>query len=379
MASDYYKTLGVEKDASAEDIKKAYRKLAKEFHPDRNKGNEEAAQKFKEINEAYQVLSDDQKRQQYDTFGNADFGAGGPGAGGFDFGGFDFGGFSGSGFSGFSGFSDIFDMFGNMGRNVRRRGPQRGADLRVNLRITFEEAAFGTKKTIHVTRTEKCEECGGTGEKRGTGRHTCHRCGGSGEVREPQQSFFGGQTSIVRECPECDGRGTVADEPCAACRGKGTVQKTRTITVTIPAGIDNGQGLNLPGEGQAGEQGGPPGDLLVYVTVKPDRLFMREGSDLLLVMEISMVQAALGDTIEVPTLDGHVRHKIPEGTQPGTVFRIRGKGIKNLNSSRVGDLLVRVEVTVPKRLTEKQKKLLKDFAAKARLPKVEFRKPREGF
>lgn len=381
MAKDYYETLGVSKDASAEEIKKAYRQLAKKYHPDRNKGDETAAQQFKEVNEAYQVLSDDTKRKQYDMYGSAEPGAGGFGGGGF--GGFDFGGsggFRGHGFEGFQGFSDIFEqMFGTSMRDASRsRGPQQGASLRASLRLTFEEAAFGTTKEISLTHTVVCEACGGSGAKPGTGRHTCPTCNGSGEIRTQSNTLFGSVVN-VEECPTCHGEGTIPDETCEACGGKGFEQKTEKISLDIPAGVDDGQTISVRGKGNAGVNGGPPGDLIVFLTVKPSKQFARVGYDLYIDLTINMIQATLGDEVEVPTLDGAVRYKVPEGTQPGTVFRLKGKGIKHLHSNRIGDLFVRVNVNIPKRLPERQKKMLRDFAAKAKLGKNEFKKPGEAF
>lgn len=381
MAKDYYETLGVSKTASADEIKKAYRKLAKQYHPDMNQNDADAAAKFKEVNEAYQVLSDDQQRKQYDMFGQAGpQGAGGAGGfGGFEgFGGT--GGFSGTGFDGFSGFSDIFESFfgGGMRSQTRSNGPRQGSSIRVHLRITFMEAALGTTKEIQFERIEKCPSCEGTGGKPGTGRHTCEHCGGTGQVRVEQQSLFG-TTVTVQECPECGGIGTIPDDACEACRGRGTIKKQARINLNIPAGIDTGQTLTLRGEGNAGENGGGPGDLLVAITVKPDKLFERVGADLLLNLKINMVQASLGDEVEVPTLTDTVRYKIPAGTQPGTVFRLKGKGIRHIGSTRTGDLFVKVEVGIPKRLNSKQEKLLRSFADKTKLPKSEFSKPTERF
>ncbi|MEF9989291.1 MAG: molecular chaperone DnaJ [Christensenellaceae bacterium] len=368
MANDFYETLGVDKGASAEEIKSAYRKLAKKYHPDLNKDDDTAAHKFKEINEAYQVLSDDQKRQQYDTYGSADpQGFGGGGA------------YSGGGFEGFGGFGDIFDnIFGGGMRGQQTNGPQQGSDIRVNIRIEFEQAAFGVKQEITVTRTEKCDECGGSGAKKGTQKRTCPTCNGTGQQRVQQNTMFGSFAS-VQPCHTCNGEGSIIDTPCEKCKGKGTMQKQRSISVNIPAGIDSGQVMTMRGEGNAGKKGGSNGDLLIYVTVKPHRLFERLGYDLYLDMDISMLQATLGDEIEVPTLDGKVRYKVAEGTQPGTVFRMKGKGIKNLNSSKTGDLYVRANVQIPKKLTEKQKKVLREFEERTKNKEVEFQKPRETF
>ena len=367
MSKDYYETLGVDKGASAAEIKSAYRKLAKKYHPDLNKDDASAAQKFKEINEAYQVLSDDQKRQQYDTFGADAFN--GAGAGGAYQGGFD----------GFGGFSDIFDsFFGGGARRKNYNGPQRGADMRINLRIDFEEAAFGCKKEIQIPRHEPCKECGGTGAAKGTSRVTCPQCGGTGQIRTQQNTILGSFTN-VSTCPQCGGEGTIVQTPCTACKGKGTNQVSRKIAVNIPAGIDDGQILTMRGEGECGKKGGEYGDLQIYISVKPHKLFVREGYDLYMDMSVSMTQAALGEEVEIPALDGAIRYKIPEGTQPDTVFRLKGKGIKNLNRERYGDLFVRAKVEIPKKLNEKQKKLLTELAKTMKTEKNAFTKIRGRF
>lgn len=369
MAKDYYEILGIEKTASGEEVKSAYRKLAKKYHPDMNQGDEQAAHKFKDINEAYQVLSDDKKRQQYDTYGTADFngqGFGGQGYGGQGFGGFDF--------------SDIFDIFGGgTGRRQRQNtGPERGQNIRINMRLTFEEAAFGKKEEITINRTEECNECGGSGAKKGTERRTCPTCNGTGEQRVQQQTMFGNFVS-VQPCQTCGGEGTIVDSPCEKCNGKGTVIKQRTIKVEIPAGIDSGQVITMRGLGNAGKRGGPAGDVQIYIAVKPHKLFERMGYDLYLDMSIGMIQAAVGEEIEVPTLDGKVRYKIAEGTQPGTVFRLKGKGIKHLNNSKYGDLYIRANVEIPKRISEKQKRILREFEEKTKPVKNEFKKPKSTF
>ncbi len=369
MAKDFYETLGVEKSASAEEVKSAYRKMAKQYHPDLNKGNDEAAHKFKEVNEAYQVLSDDQKRQQYDTFGHENYTNGGGGGGG---------GYSGGGgFSGFGGFSDIFEnIFSGGMRGHSHNGPRKGQDLRVQLRITFEEAAFGVKKDITLNRTESCDVCEGTGAKAGTQRRTCPTCHGTGQEQVQQNTMFGSFVN-VQTCRTCGGEGSMADSPCDNCKGKGTVTKQRTISINVPSGIDDDQVLSMRGEGNAGKKGGPPGDLQIHVSVKPHKIFLRQGYDLYLDLTVSIVQATLGDEIEVPTLDGKVRYKLSEGTQPGMVFRLKGKGIKHLSGNRTGDLYVRTKVEVPKRLNEKQKKILRDFGDKIKSPKNEFTKPKD--
>ena len=380
MAKDFYETLGVDRTATADEIKSAYRQLAKKYHPDLNRDDTDgAAQKFKEINEAYQVLSDPKKKEMYDTYG-----ATGPQAGGTTWGG-------GQTYDPFGGSMDIESileqLFGNRGfaehgfggtNRGPSRGPTQGTSIRIQLSITFEEAAFGTKKEIKYKRLAECDQCKGTGQKPGTGSHTCARCGGRGVVTGQQRSIFG-TVSTAEACPDCDGKGTIPDEPCAACKGSGMVRQQTRVTISIPAGIDTGQILTLRGDGNASPDGGPPGDLLVVVTVKPDKLFQRVGYDLLLDLEINMVLAALGGEIEIPTLDGKVRYEIPEGTQPGTRFRLKGKGIRHEGSRGAGDLYVRVDVAVPKRLNARQKKLLSQFADKTKLQKPEFSKPADRY
>lgn len=345
---DYYATLGVDKSASSDEIKKAYRQLAKKYHPDMNKDDESAAQKFKEVNEAYQVLSDDKKRAQYDQFGSAAFdgSAGGAGYGG---------GFGG--FEGFGGFGDIFDSFFGGGRTAQRNGPMRGGDVDVSVKISFEEAAFGVKRDISISRQENCETCGGSGAKPGSSTKTCPTCGGGGQIRRQQQSLFGSVMNVTT-CPTCHGEGHIVEDPCDHCRGTGRVLRTRTISVNIPAGIDDGQIITLTGQGDAGQKGGPSGDVHVYITVKPHKTFKRDGVNLYMDMPLSFGQAALGCELEVPTLDGKVKYTIPSGTQPGTVFRLRDKGIKYLRQDRHGDLYVKMNVVVPRKLTDRQKELI---------------------
>ena len=349
---DYYEVLGVEKSASDEEIKKAYRTLAKKYHPDLNNGDKECEIKFKEVNEAYEVLSDPQKRARYDQFGHEDPRAGGAGGGYGDF----TGGFGG-------GFDDIFSAFfggGFGGGGQRARGPQRGDDLRYDLTITFEEAAFGCEKEISVTRDENCEECGGTGARKGTQPTQCPTCHGTGQV----QSFVNtpiGRVSNVRVCEACHGQGTIINDPCPKCSGRGRVRKNRKITIKIPAGIDNGMQIPLRKQGEPGLRGGENGDLYIFVTVKPHKLFTRENYDLYCDVTVSFTQAALGGEIDVPTLNGMIKHNLPEGTQPGTVIRLRGQGIQNLRGAGKGDLYIKVNVEIPRKLTDKQKELLMQF------------------
>lgn len=354
---DYYEVLGVDKGADAQALKKAYRKLAMKYHPDKNPGDKEAEEKFKEVNEAYEVLSDDTKRQNYDRFGHEGVNSQG--------------GFGGQGFGGqgFGGFEDIFgDMFGDIfggggfsGSRARRRGPERGADIRQSVSISFEEAAFGKKTSIKINRSEECDECHGTGAKSGTSKKTCPTCNGTGEVRTVQRTPFGNIASS-RSCSACNGEGEVIESPCAKCHGKGHTRKMKTIEIDIPAGIDDGQMIKLAGQGEVGSKGGPRGDLYIVVNVLSHSLFTREGTDVYFDMPITFVQAALGDEIEVPTLDGKVKYSIPEGTQTGTVFRLREKGIPRLRGNTRGDQYIKVIVDTPKKLNEKQKDILREFA-----------------
>ncbi len=344
---DYYEVLGVNRDASEEDLKKAYRKLAMKYHPDRNPDNPKAEEHFKEAKEAYETLSDSQKRAAYDQYGHAAFEAGGGGGG--------FGGFGGAGAAGFD-FSDIFgDIFGG-GRG--RSNVHRGADLRYNLEITLEEAARGTETQIRVPTMAECDTCHGSGAKPGSSPTTCTTCGGHGQVRM-QQGFF----SIQQTCPRCHGSGKTISSPCPSCHGAGRLKQHKTLSVKIPAGVDNDDRIRLTGEGEAGVNGGPAGDLYVAIQITPHQVFQREHSDLHCEMPISFVTAALGGEIEIPTLDGSARIKIPAETQSGKVFRLRGKGIKSLRSANYGDLHCHVVVETPVNLTDRQKELLREFEA----------------
>ena len=352
---DYYEVLELSKGASDADIKKAYRKLAKKYHPDVNPGDKTAEAKFKEINEAYEVLSDPQKRARYDQFGHAGTDPNGFGGGGFSD--FDFGGigdifetfFGGSGFSGF-------------GRSSRNRGgPQKGNDLKYSIEVAFEEAAFGTQKEITINRMENCPTCNGSGAKPGTSPVTCGKCGGSGQVQYKQSTPFG-QFVNVRTCDACHGEGKTIKEPCSSCSGRGKVRKSTKLKIKIPQGIDDGQTISLRGEGEPGSKGGPRGDLYINVRVKAHPLFTRQGDDVVCEMPITFVQAALGCELEVPTLDGKVKYTIPEGTQTGTVFRLKGKGVPHLRGSGRGDQYVRVNIEVTKKLNESQKAILREFA-----------------
>ena len=342
---DYYEVLGVSRDASQDDIKKAYRQLAKQYHPDLNQGNDEAAEKFKEVNEAYQVLGDETKRKQYDQFGSGAFD--GTGTGGF-------GGFSG--FDGFGGgFADFVDSFFGGGAS-RRRGPARGSDVETSIRIEFEEAAFGVQKDININRYEYCDECEGTGARKGTSKKTCPTCNGTGEIRRSMGGFLN-----ITTCSTCRGSGEVFEDPCPLCRGTGKILKKKTISINIPAGIDNGQTLTLSGQGNVGDPGAMAGDLYLLIRVKESKKFKRDGYDLYIDYPISYGQACLGDEVQVPTLEGDVQYKIPAGTQTGTVFRLKDKGIKYLRQDRKGDLFVTVNVTVPRKLTDRQKELIAEL------------------
>lgn len=352
---DFYEVLGLKKGATDEEIKRAFRKKAMEYHPDRNPGDKAAEEKFKEVNEAYSILSDPQKKDKYDRFGHAgvDPNAGFGGGGGFN--------------GGFGGFEDIFgDLFGGMfgGGGAysqagarRRNGPRKGQDLQKSVVITFEEAAFGTKKQVQINKNVSCEHCNGTGAEKESGKTTCSKCNGTGEIRTSQRTPFG-QFTNVQTCDKCEGAGEVIDKPCGECNGKGKVRKTVTIAVDIPAGVDNDSVISIRGQGEPGANGGPNGDLYVVVSVEPHKLFVRKGTDLWLDMPITFSQAALGDDITVPTLKEKVSYKIPPGTQPETIFRLKGKGIKSLRSSKVGDLYVKVVLEVPTKLTGEQKKLI---------------------
>ena len=355
---DYYEVLGVKKDASQDEIKKAYRKLAKANHPDQHPGDKACEERFKEANEAYEILSDEEKRKKYDQFGFAAFD---PNAG---FNGGGFGGFEG--FGGFGGFGDIFgDLFGGGFGGATRanpNAPRRGESLRATLNISFEEAAFGCKKEVTVARVEPCADCKGTGCAPGTTPEICPDCKGTGNVTVSQRTPFGVMQSSS-PCSKCRGTGKIIHQPCKTCRGMGNIRRQHKVEIKVPAGIDDGQTINKPGGGNAGANGGPAGDLLVSIIVRPHPRFERDGTSVLLEQEISYAQAALGAEIEVPTLDGKVKLSIPEGTQPGAVFRLKGKGIPYLRGSGRGDQFVSVTVKVPKNLTSSQKELLRQFAA----------------
>ena len=352
---DYYEVLGVKKGATQDEIKKAYRKLTKENHPDLHPGDKACEERFKEANEAYEILSDEEKRKKYDQYGHAAFD---PNAG--------FGGGGFGDFGGFGGFGDIFsDIFGGgFGGSTRSNpnAPRRGENVRSSVNISFEEAAFGCKKEVIVGKIETCADCKGTGCAPGTTPEICPDCKGTGQVTVSQRTPFGVMQSSS-PCSKCRGTGKIIHQPCKTCRGMGSVRRQHKVEVNIPAGIDDGQTISKPGGGNAGVNGGPAGDLLVSVIVRPHARFERDGTSVLLEQEISYAQAALGAEVEVPTLDGKVKLTIPEGTQPGAVFRLRGKGIPYLRGSGRGDQFVSVTIKVPKNLTSSQKELLRQFAA----------------
>ncbi len=353
---DYYEVLGVSKTASEEELKKAYRKKAKEYHPDLNPGDKTAEAKFKEVNEAYEILSDPQKRSRYDQFGHAgvdpSFGGGyGGGYGGFNMGDMDlgdlFGSFFGGGFGG--------------GQRQNPNAPRKGETLRAAVTISFEEAAFGCEKEITLTRSERCDACQGTGCAPGTSADTCPDCRGTGVIRI-QRGGGAFTFSTSAPCTRCQGTGKIIHQPCGECHGSGSVRKQRKLTITIPAGIDNGQAVSLRGQGGAGQNGGPAGDLLVSVTVRPSDKFQRDGTAVYYEHTVTFAQAALGAKLVIPTIDGNVEYSMPKGTQPGTVFRLRGKGIPGVNSRSRGDQFVTVRVAVPTSLSSEQEEALRAFS-----------------
>ncbi len=348
---DYYEVLGLKKGADDAEIKKAYRALAKKYHPDMNPGDKEAEAKFKEVNEAYAVLSDADKKEKYDQFGHAAFdqsaGFGGGGGAGFGDFGFDI--------------SDIFSSFFGGGGGSRHNGPIQGDDVEIQVVLTFEEAVFGVKKEVSFQRTQKCGECGGTGAAKGTTAKTCTECGGRGQVRVQQRTPLG-MMQTTRTCQTCHGKGKIIETPCKSCHGSGYVRASKKLDVSIPAGIDNRQRVVLRGEGGDGQNGGPAGDLVITVVVRPHAIFERRGSDIYCEVPITFADATLGAEIDIPTLEGVEKYTVPEGTQPGTRFTLRQRGIKNVNSQNRGSLYVTVNIEVPKNLKNDQKKLLRDFA-----------------
>lgn len=354
---DYYEVLGVSKGATDDELKKAYRKLAKQYHPDLNPDDQEGAEaKFKEASEAYEVLSDSQKRARYDQFGHAGVDPSAAGGGGY-------GGYGAGGFDDFD-LGDIFGSFfgGGFGGGTRRNpnAPQKGQDLRYNVDLTFEDACFGTEVDVSINHLEECSACGGNGAASGSSPETCPTCGGTGQVRTVQRTPFG-NIQNVRPCDNCGGKGKIVKEPCHTCHGEGRMRKAKKIKVKIPAGIDDGQQVYVRGEGDAGINGGPSGDLILNVRVKKHKIFVRQGYDIICDYPLSFVQATLGAEIQVPTVDGKVSYDVPEGTQTGTVFRLKGKGVPKLNSAGRGDQYVKINIEIPKGLSDKQKEILKQF------------------
>ncbi len=342
---DYYEILGIGKHSREDEIKAAYRKLALKYHPDRNPGDKEAEDKFKEAAEAYEVLHDPQKRQIYDQYGHA--------------------GLEGTGFSGFGGFEDIFSSFSDIfedffgfstGRRPRSRA-QRGADLRYDLTLSFMEAAFGTETEIEINKTEACPDCKGSGCEAGAQPESCSYCHGTGQATRTQ-GFF----TVRTTCPNCRGAGQIITNPCSHCRGSGQVLVRKKVSVKIPAGVDHGSRLRLTGEGESGQHGGPPGDLYVFIAVEPHEYFKRDATDIICQIELSFIQAALGDKITVPTLNGEKKLEIPKGTQPGDIFRLRGEGIPSLRNGRRGDQIIQALIKTPTHMTKKQESLLREFA-----------------
>ncbi len=354
---DYYEVLGVARGASDDDLKKAYRKLAKQYHPDLNPGDAVAEAKFKEVNEAYEILSDPQKRSRYDQFGHAgvdpNYGGGSPFGGTYDMGDIDLGDLFGSFFSGFGG--------GFGGQRANPNAPRKGETLRAAVTISFEEAAFGCEKELNLTRSEACDVCHGSGCAPGTSADTCPDCRGTGQVRI-QRGGGAFAFSTTAPCTRCGGKGKIIHQPCDACHGSGSVKKQRKITVSIPAGIDHGQAVSLRGQGGAGQNGGPAGDLLISVSVRPSNKFRRDGTAVYLDQTVTFAQATLGARLTIPTIDGNVEYDLPAGTQPGTVFRLRGKGIPSVNGRGRGDQFVTIQVKVPSSLNREQREALEAFA-----------------
>ena len=354
---DYYEVLGVSRGTSEDDVRKAFRKKAMQYHPDRNK-NPDAEEKFKEVNEAYQVLCDGRKRSLYDRFGHAGVSAGNGGGSTRDFDGFDI----------FGGFGDIFDsFFGDFTGRGQQRAAQRGGDIKQGVVLSFEEAVFGTDREVVVTRTERCQRCHGAGSEPGTSPATCSTCKGMGQVRRSQRSVFG-QFSQVTACPSCRGKGSIIQTPCGSCRSTGNEQRNRKIMVKVPAGVEDAMQIRLTGEGDAGINGGPPGNMYIQVSVGEHKLFRRKGNDVIYELPLSFTQAALGDDVEIPTLNGTEAITIPPGTQHGTQFRIKGKGVPQINGLRRGDLVVPVNVRIPTSLDANQRRLMEELSKTLQKP-----------
>ncbi|MGI5875881.1 MAG: molecular chaperone DnaJ [Dethiobacteria bacterium] len=359
---DYYEVLELNKNASQEEVKKAYRRLARKYHPDVNPGDQEAETKFKEVKEAYDVLSDPQKRERYDRFGHQNDAFRGGGFGDFNFS---------------SGFEDIFDAFfgGGFSTGRRQETSRRGADLRYDLEITLEDAFKGLETHIKIPRTENCPDCGGSGAKKGTSPIKCPLCGGTGQREVVRKTALGSFVSIST-CERCQGKGTIIKDPCPKCRGQGRVTREKKIEIKIPAGVDTGSRVRISGEGEAGTRGGPPGDLYIFIHVRPHEIFKRQDNDLHYELPLDFVHAALGTEIEVPTMEGKAKLRIPEGTQPGAVFRLRGKGIPNVRGFGRGDQLVKIKIEVPRKLNTRQKTILREFAKAGGL---EVKEEEKGF
>ena len=374
---DYYEVLGVSKSATPDEIKKAYRQLAKKYHPDLNPDNKEAEAKFKEANEAYEILSDSDKKEKYDRFGFAgvdpSYGAGQGGGGFGGFGGFD----GGMDFDLGDLFGSFFGGFGGGGGRSNPNAPRRGSDIQTNIYISFEEAAKGCKKTVEFQKIEVCDECSGSGAAKGSSPQTCPDCNGRGQINVQQRTPFG-TISTSKPCQRCGGKGTFNPNPCSRCKGAGRIRRTVKQEITIPAGIDDGQIFTVRNQGNAGANGGPAGDLRVGVIVKPHPFFERDGYNVWYDVKVSFVQAALGDKLRVPTLDGQVEYILPAGTQPGDIFKLKGRGIQVLNSTRRGDQLIRVNIEVPKNLNDKQKEALMNFNTTMGAKPVE-KKKKKGF
>lgn len=370
MAKDLYEVLGIKRDASDQEIKTAYRKLALQWHPDKHKGEKEAETKFKEINNAYETLSDKQKRQQYDTFGSTGGGGGfGGGGGGFSGGGFDFNGFSGGG----GGFADIFESFfgGNAGGGARSSGGRksgkiRGNDIETQIKISFEDAVFGCEKELEITKPAKCDHCGGNGAEPGSSIVSCKTCSGSGEIRAIRNTILG-QVSTTRTCDECSGEGKVPEKVCTSCHGTSRVRKKERVHVKIPAGVDNGSTIRLSGKGESGIKGGPDGDLYLHLLVQASKKFVRSGMDIHSEVNLHVLQAIMGDEIDVDTLYGSVKIKIAPGTEDGRVFKISDKGVTKIGDTIKGDHLVKVHIEIPKKLSKKEKELYEELAGEAKL------------
>lgn len=361
---DFYEILGLEKSATEDDIKRAYRRMAKKYHPDLNPDDKEAEQKFKEATSAYEILSNPEKRSRYDRFGHAGVD---PQASTGDFGGFG------------DIFDDIFDIFGGgfSGGGSRRSGPMRGADLRYDLNLEFKEAVFGVEKEIQIRKMENCSSCNGSGAKEGTEKTTCSKCNGTGEVRYAQQTPFG-QFVRVGTCDECGGTGDIIKEKCPTCEGAGRVNRSKKIKIDVPAGVNTGSRILVRGEGEDGEKGGPAGDLYVFINVKTDKVYTRKGNNLYIDIPISLTEATLGAEIEVPTLEGLEKRSIPSGTQSGTKFKIKNKGVPNLRGVGRGDLIFTVNVNIPSKVTDRQRELLLEFAKESG-EKYKAHKGKKGF